>query len=330
MSNQSSCVRNTFFSTLCIALLVISALANPSPAEAQDCQTALGSSTGAVELSNGDTTSKKKGVDEWNGEVVKLVTTLPGVLVLEGDGDGAQDSVYTQGSSTSHPLIDSAQLGTGLGELQAVVPAGIHCIQVTPGVNATGDFEVFASFTDVCHLGDCRRSWQQPPLRHADRDGGEPHQRRDRPGEHSGLRCVYVRAGGCRDGHRHKHGRGRVAGLYDSEGTLLDTGLTFQIPAALAASRYYVQVSGDDESTYTISVALDPAARNSYGKISRPSSPIVAEPRGFSSRQPSGWRTEAARSSREARDLPVARLLWDHSPRGRRRSAADRETGYRL
>ena len=56
--------------------------------------------------------------------MVKIVTTLPGVLVLEGDGDGAQDSVYTQGYSTSHPLVDSAQLGTGLGELQRRRPGG--------------------------------------------------------------------------------------------------------------------------------------------------------------------------------------------------------------
>jgi hypothetical protein len=48
------------------------------------------------------------------------------------------------------------------------------------------------------------------------------------------------------------------AGLYDSEGTLLDTGLTFHILVAPATSRYYVQVSGDDESTYEVSVALDP------------------------------------------------------------------------
>jgi hypothetical protein len=259
VSNQSSCVRNTFFSTLCITLLVISALANPNRAEAQDCQAALESSTGAVELSNGDTANKKKGVDEWSGEVVKLVTTLPGVLVIAGDGDGAQDSVYTQGSSTSHPLIDSAQLGTGLGELQAVVPAGTHCIQVTPGVNATGDFEVFASFTDVCHLGDvddhgnsllCATpievggslptSGEIGPASTADHDVFTF--------EQEAAATVTVTSTG-----------GDVsAGLYDSEGTLLDTGLTFHILVASATSRYYVQVSGDDESTYEISVALDP------------------------------------------------------------------------
>ncbi|MEO6192007.1 MAG: hypothetical protein ABIS20_03275 [Thermoanaerobaculia bacterium] len=258
MSNQSSCIRNTFLSIPCIALFAISALANSSPAAAQDCQAALESSTGAVALSNGTTTSKKKGVDEWDGEVVKLVTTIPGVLVLEGDGDGAQDSVYTQGSSTSHPLIDSAQLGTGLGELQAVIPAGIHCIQVTPGVNATGDFEVFASFTDVCHLGAVDDHGNSLLCATPIEMGGSPTSGEiDSPStadydvftfEQEDAATVTVASTG-----------GDVsAGLYDSEGTLLDTGLTFEIPAALAASRYYVQVSGDDESTYEISVALDP------------------------------------------------------------------------
>lgn|GEM_PF-1666213 len=256
MSNQSSCIRNAFFSITCVALLAISILANVRPAEAQDCQTALESSTGAVELSNGDTTNKKKGVDEWSGEVVKLVTTLPGVLVIAGEGDGAQDSIYTQGSSTTHPLIDSAQLGTDLGELQAVIPAGTHCIQVAPGSNATGDFEVFASFTDVCHLGtvddhgnsllcatpievgaSLPTSGEIGPAITADHDvfTFEP----------EAAATVTVTSTG-----------GDVsAGLYNSEGTLLDTGLIFQ---ALAAGRYYVQVSGDDESTYEISVALDP------------------------------------------------------------------------
>jgi len=257
VSNQSFRIRNAFLSIPCIALLAISILANSNPAEAQDCQAALESSTGAVALANGGTTSKKKGVDEWDGEVVKLVTTVPGVLVLEGDGDGAQDSVYTQGSSTSHPLIDSAQLGTGLGELQTVVPAGIHCIQVTPGVNATGDFEVFASFTDVCHLGDVDDHGNSLLCATPIEMGGSPTSGEiESPStadydvftfEQEDAATVTVASTG-----------GDVsAGLYDSEGTLLDTGLVFQIPAALAASRYYVQVSGDDESTYEISVALD-------------------------------------------------------------------------
>jgi hypothetical protein len=258
VSNQSSCIRNAFFSILCIVFLAVSMFAGPNLAEAQDCQTALESSTGAVGLSNGGTTSKKKGVDEWDGEVVKLVTTVPGVLVLEGAGDGAQDSVYTQGSSTSHPLIDSAQLGTGLGELQTVIPAGIHCIQVTPGSNATGDFEVFASFTDVCHLGAVDDHGNSLLCATPIEVGGSPTSGEIESASTADYDVFTFEQEGAATVTVASTGGDVSAGLYDSEGTLLDTGLTFQIPAALAASRYYVQISGDDESTYEISVALDP------------------------------------------------------------------------
>jgi hypothetical protein len=258
VSNQSSCIRNTFFSITCIALLAISILANSNPAAAQDCQTALESSTGAVALSNGATTTKSKGVDEWSGEVVKITTYLPGVLVIEGAGDSAQSSVYTEGSSSSHPLVDSARLGTDLRELRAVVPAGTHCIQVTPSATATGDFEVAAVFTDACHLGDTDDHGDSflcaTPLTVG---GGAASGEVDSSStaddydtftfeqEAAATVTVTSTAGPVE------------ASLYDSEGALVDTGLTFQIPA-LAAGRYYVQVSGDDESTYTISVALDP------------------------------------------------------------------------
>lgn len=258
MSNQSSYIRNAFFSITCIALLAISILANSNPAEAQDCQSALESSTGAVALSNGATTTKKKGVDEWDGEVVKITTTRPGVLVLEGDGDGAQDSVYTQGSSTSHPLIDSAQLGTGLGELQAVVPAGTHCIQVTPGANATGDFEVFASFTDVCHLGAVDDHGNSLLCATPIEIGGSPASGEIDSASTADHDVFTFEQEDAATVTVTSTGGDVSAGLYDSEGVLLDTGLTFQIPAALASSRYYVQVSGDDESTYEISVALTP------------------------------------------------------------------------
>ena len=258
MSNQSSCIRNAFFSITCIALFAISIFANSNPAEALGCQTALESSTGAVALSNAGTTTKSKGVDEWSGEVVKVTTYLPGVLVIEGAGDGAQSSVYTEGSSSSHPLVDSARLGTGLRELRAVVPAGTHCIQVTPSA-ATGNFEVAAVFTDACHLGDTDDHGDSflcaTPLTVG---GGAASGEVDSSStaddydtftfeQEAAVTVTVTSTAGPVE-----------ASLYDGEGALVDTGLIFQIPA-LAAGRYYVQVSGDDESTYTIGVALDPA-----------------------------------------------------------------------
>lgn len=258
MSNQSSCIRNAFSSILCVALLAISILVNSNPAAAQDCQTALESSTGAVTLSNGGTTSKKKGVDEWDGEVVKFATTVPGVLVLAGDGDVAQDSVYTQGSSTYHPLIDSAQLGTGLGELQTVVPAGVHCIQVTPDVNATGDFEVFASFTDVCHLGAIDDHGNSLLCATSIEVGGSPTSGEIGPASTADHDVFTFEQEDAATVTVTSTGGDVSASLYDSEGTLLETGLTFEIPSSLAVTRYYIQVSGEDESTYEVSVSLTP------------------------------------------------------------------------
>jgi hypothetical protein len=257
VSNQSFCVRNAFYSILCIVFPAISMFAGPNLAAAQDCQTALASSTGAVTMSNGSITNKKKGVDEWDGEVVKLVTTVPGVLVIAGDGDAAQDSVYTQGSST-HPLIDSAQQGTGLGELQTVIPAGVHCIQVTPDVNATGDFEVFASFTDVCHLGDVDDHGNSLLCATSIEVEGSPASGEIESSTRTDYDVFTFEQEDAATVTVTSTGGTVSAGLYDSEGTLLDTGLTFELPSALEATRYYVQVSGEDESTYEISVALDP------------------------------------------------------------------------
>ena len=154
MFNQTAFTRNTSVWVIGVSLFAVSICGATPPVSAQDCQTALGSSMAAVSLTNGTTTSKSKGVDEWDGDVLKVHTPLPGVLVIEGTGDGAQNSLYTEGSSGSHPLVDSAYVGTGLGELEAVIPAGDHCIQVAPGLNAAGDFEVEATFIDACHLGE--------------------------------------------------------------------------------------------------------------------------------------------------------------------------------
>jgi len=123
-------------------------------AQTTDCQTELEISTGYTSLSNGATTSKKKEVDEWDEEVVKIRTARPGVLVIEGDGIGSQSTVYTAAASGPHPLLDSSQLGTDLRTLQAVVGAGDHCIQVaTPPGAPSEDFEIVATFIDICPLG---------------------------------------------------------------------------------------------------------------------------------------------------------------------------------
>jgi hypothetical protein len=147
---HSVSLRCVFVSFVAAAALLIAS----APAQAGDCQTALGSSTGFVSLSNAGTTTKQKGVDEWENEVVKVTTVLPGVLTITGSGARSHSAVFSAGATTPHPRIDTARLGTGARSLQAVVKAGNHCIEVAPPNGATGNFTIDVTFTDVCHLGD--------------------------------------------------------------------------------------------------------------------------------------------------------------------------------
>jgi hypothetical protein len=254
MFNRRSFTGNALYSLICI-LLAAALLTHTNPAAAQDCQTALASSSGAVALANGTTTTKSKGVDEWDGEVVKIVTPLPGVLVVEGAGNGAQSAVYTQGSSSSHPLIDSARLGTGSRELRAVIPAGTHCIQVVPIASATGDFQVTASFVDACHLSDtddhgdsflCATQITVGGATVSGEIGTDDYDMFSFEQEAAATVTIENTGGTV------------TANLYDSTGALLGTGLTFELPSSLVVGRFYVQISGDAESTYEISVSLTP------------------------------------------------------------------------
>ncbi|HEX6901117.1 MAG TPA: PPC domain-containing protein [Thermoanaerobaculia bacterium] len=152
MSNHTYAVRNAFIAGAAFFSILI--VSTESRAQSPtDCQTELGVTSGYTSLTNGATTTKQKGVDEWDGEVIKIRTSKPGVLTLAGAGTGSQSSLYTDAASGPYPLLDSAQLGTNLRNLQVVVSAGDHCIQVAPPPGATGDLEVQATFTDVCPLG---------------------------------------------------------------------------------------------------------------------------------------------------------------------------------
>jgi hypothetical protein len=262
--NHSTFHRNVSLSIICFWLVAVSMLAGPALAE--DCQTALGSSAQPVTLANGTSTTKSQGVDEWDGDVLKISTPLPGVLEIEGSGGGAQSSLFSQGSSGAHPLIDRARLGTSLRTLRAVVRAGDHCIQVAPPAGATGTFAVEASFTDACHLGDvddhgdsflCATS--------VDVDGtasGEIATSSTTSDDDmftfvlSSAATVAIESTGSTD----------VAGsLYDSDGAPLEsddnggTSPNFRIERSLAAGRYYLQIEGvDDDGAYGLSVSLVP------------------------------------------------------------------------
>ena len=261
MSNHDHAVRNSFVTG---AALLLSILIVSGESQAQtDCQTELGTSSGFTSVINGGNASAAREVDEWDGEVLKLTTTLPGVFTIEGNGPGLQSAVYTDASSGPYPMLDSAQVGTSLPGLQVVVPAGDHCIQVTSGVG-DDNFEIQATFTDVCHL-----------------DGADDH------GDSSLCSTPLTVGGssvsgqissfGTMDIDRFKFTLGSSATvniessgstdveaeLYEADGSLVasdddtGTGDNFKITQSLAAGQYYVRVKGANGS-YSVSAATVP------------------------------------------------------------------------
>lgn len=259
MLNHAHAVRNAFI--LGAALLAILILPLESRAQATNCATALGTSTGYTSLTSGTSTSAEKKVDEWDGEVLKIRTSLPGVLIMEGTGPGLQSSLYTDVSSGSYPMLNSAQLGTSLPELQTIVPAGDHCIQVTPGTG-TADFEVQATFVDVCHLGDVDD--------HGDSficatpvtvDGSSVSGAITSSSTIDDIdRFTFVLSSAATVSIKSTGSTDVEADLHDGNGSLLasddDSGTTspnFKITQALAAGRYYVRVKGSNGS-YAIGI----------------------------------------------------------------------------
>jgi len=262
MFYRCASIHHDFVSLFVLALASFAIAAGP--AAAQDCQSALANSTGAVAMTNSSTTSSSKGVDEWDGEVVKVMTPLPGVLEISGDGDPAQSSLYTAGDTETHPLVDSASLSTGSRTLSAIVPAGTHCIQVAPADGSTGDFEVSATFTDVCHLSATDDHGDSflcaTPIALDGSDSGEILSATEAP-DLDMFTFVLTTATTVTLA---SSGSGHVSGtLFDSTGATVDTSnaslaaATFSLAnESLAAGRYYVQVAGAEESSYGISVSV--------------------------------------------------------------------------
>lgn len=264
MSNNRIASVRCALSTLTSAFLIAAVTTGASRAE--DCQTALGGSTGFVSLSNAGTTSQEKKVDEWSGEVIKIRTSLPGVLTLGATGARSQTSLYGKASSGSHPLLDSTRLGTGVRELQSIVRAGDHCIQVVPppGVT-TGDLRIDVLFTDVCHLGEIDDHGDSFVCASAITVGGTSVSGEITSTmstddldiftfELSAAATVSIESAGSTDVE---------AGLYESDGDLLESdddsgsSTNFLIVRALSAGRYYVRVEGAD-GAYSVGVVQTP------------------------------------------------------------------------
>lgn len=263
MFQSTAFVRNAFLAIPSAALAIL--LATAVPARAEDCQTALSGSTGFTALSNGGSTNAQKSVDEWEGEVVKLTTSLPGVFTISGSGVKSQSSLYSAAASGTHPRIDTIKLGTGVRGLQAVVRAGNHCIQVVPPAGATGNFTVSVTFTDVCHLGDLDDHGDSFLCATALTVGGSSasgqitYSSSTADGdmftfELSSSATVTIESTGSTD---------VTATLYDANGDVLDsddnsgsTSPNFKIIEALSAGRYYVRVEGVGTATGSYSVSV--------------------------------------------------------------------------
>ena len=253
------------FSLPCLLFAVLLA-ESATPITAQDCQAALGGSIEPDELTNGNSTTRTKRVDEWDGDVLRISTPLPGVVDISGTGTGAQSSLYTEGSTSFHPLVDSAYVGTGLGDLHAVLPAGEHCIQVTPSGDPEESFEIEAAFTDACHLGDSD-DYNDSFLCATPIDvDGTASGAITVPASGSDFdfyTFVLTSAGTVDIGST---GTTDVAAtLYDANGAPLEsddndgTGDNFQIVRSLSAGRYYVRVEGvNDDGSYGLGVSLVP------------------------------------------------------------------------
>jgi hypothetical protein len=259
--NHAHAVRNSFISGAALLLTLI--IPSESQAQTTDCATELATTSGFTTLDNGDNATRARKVDEWDGEVLKITTTLPGILVVEGSGPGLQNAVYTDASSGPYPVLDSAQLGTSLPELQTIVPAGDHCIQVTPGIGED-NFEVEATFIDVCHLGDPDDYGDSllcatPLVIDGDSASGEITSFSttdiDRFSFALGSGAeVVIESTGSTDVE---------ATLYEEDGDIVasddDSGASnnFLINQSLAAGKYYVRVKGANGS-YGISVSTVP------------------------------------------------------------------------
>jgi hypothetical protein len=237
-------------------------LASASGVHAQtDCQTELGTSSGFTNLGNGGSTWQTAGVVEWDGEVLKLGTNTSGVLTINASGSRSRASLYTQGSSSPHPLVNRANIGTNQRDLKVVVPAGHHCIELTPGPGASGDITLTASFVDSCHLGT--------PDDHGDSflcatpvtvGGSSPSGEITSSSVDDVDMFVFTLSSSATVTIASTGGEYVGGSLYDGSGSLITSDNTgwssanFSITRSLSAGTYYVEVTGADASSYGLSV----------------------------------------------------------------------------
>lgn len=264
MFHSYSFFRNAVLSMLCFALSVLSMTGSAAPAAAQGCQTALNSSTGYTTLTNATSATKTKTVDEWDDDVLKITTHRPGVITIQSSGPDAQNSLYTEGTTGVHSLVDSAYQGTNLGDLEVVVPAGDHCIQVAPTTTGSTQIEIEATFIDACHLGNTDDHGDSFLCASTVAVDASANGAISQPGATSDFDVFAVSLNSSATLTFESSGSTDVAGsLYDDDGVLLesnDNGAgspNFRIVRSLSAGRYYLRVYGVSSAygSYSVSVA---------------------------------------------------------------------------
>lgn len=265
MRNTITSVRKAFVPVVLVGFLMLPASVSRVFAQT-DCQTELGTSSGFTTLGNGGSTTQTAGVVEWDGEVLKLGTNTSGVLTISASGSRSRGSLYTQGSATPHPLVNRANIGTSQRDLKVVVPAGHHCIELSPGPGASGDITLTASFVDSCHLGS--------PDDHGDSflcaspitvDGSSA------SGEITSTESVddvdmfvFTLTSSATITIASTGGGYTGGSLYDGSGSLITSDNTgwsasnFSITQSLSAGTYYIEVTGPDSSSYGLSVTSTP------------------------------------------------------------------------
>ena len=264
MFHSYSFFRNAVLPILCFALSILSMIGHAAPAAAQGCQTGLDSSTGYTTLTNATAANATKTVDQWDDDVLKIRTQRPGVITIQSTGPASQNSVYTEGSTGVHPIIDSAYQSTGLGDLEVVVPAGDHCIQVDPTTTGSSTIEIEATFIDACHLGDTDDHGDSFLCASTVAIDASANGAISQPGATSDFDVFTVILDSSATLTFESSGTTDVAAsLYDSNGVLLesnDNGAgspNFRIVRSLSAGRYYLRVYGVSSAygSYSVSVA---------------------------------------------------------------------------
>lgn len=239
-------------------LLLLLGGGSVSPANAQQlthCAAALQTSGGGVSLANATTATATKKVDEWDGDILKIVIDQPGVLVLSGEGPGVQGALYAADPESGEPVLeDGGSLGTDHQPLTLVVQPGEHCMQVTPTAEATGNLSVVATFFNVCSLG-AQDDHSDSFLCATEIALGEEQTGEISPATDQDVFSFTLDAGTAVTISVDGGASNLAAGLYGEDGTLLAADARGS--RTLAAGKYFVRIDGGTGAggSYTFAVA---------------------------------------------------------------------------